>query len=1056
MNPAEWKESAQTRMRRFAVAVDRWSSGLVYGGLAASAVFPLIEATSQAISTNNWQQVMTLGTLVGTLLGGNLLAGEITRWRDRTEDEIAGELAGKAETDPDWRDALDKLLLELEAPRIVQDVLPERDWDRFQRMLQGELAKLGNQEKYVSYFINTDGGPYVGRDINITKGDFVTGDKTVIHKLVQIYIQAAPQATEVDYQAALIRYLNHLLTTRHLLNLRGIRSFQPMSIQLEQAYITLRGLDPQRTEQLLRRHQGKARTQALEEMLEKERETPQPLQHLLRQNPRMVVLGDPGSGKTTFLSFLALSAARAVARDNPALLTERLGFDGSVPLPVYVPLREFGRYLRDRAGRERLGPRPQLLLDYLTAYFEGWNLALPADFFVHHLEAGNCLLLLDGLDEVADFDERVLVSDQVEAFVQRYGTRPARFSETWQVFNRFVITCRVRGYTGQARLGQDFTIATVLPFTQDEIEGFVQNWSLAVAAAQAQTAEGSVQRVAQDSAADLLRAINSSPNVRKLASNPLLLTVIALVHQYRAKLPERRAELYDECTEVLLGYFEAAKPGDESKRLARYTGTAFEMDAGEKRAFLEPIALAMHQTHKAEWDKEQLLGFLARQFAERGQGEDQAKQSATNFLEALAVRSGLIQEVEQGSYAFLHLSFQEYLAARKLADGPEYIAESLTHRGDSWWREVLLLEAGHLSEGGRGRVSRLVEAILDAPGDAQANLLLAAACLADVGQLKTEAALWQRVVDALLAAMIGGLPAKERAEAGKALAALGDPRKGVGVVIVSPDILLPDIDWIAIPAGPFVMGSDKCKDKLARDWEIPQLTCHLITEPYRISRYPVTVVQYDCFARAGGYTEKGWWTEAGWVWREKGGVTWPERYREVFQTPNHPVVGVSWYEAAAFCHWFSAQIGYRVELPSEAQWERAARHTDARIYPWNRDFAPERCNMSDTGIGGTSTAGIFPGGNAECGVADMSGNVWEWCRTRWRENYEGYAKVASDDLTGDEQRCVRGGSWFSYDDGVRCACRDGLYPDYRHHDVGFRVVAPAFDRKAGASPSSDL
>ena len=1054
MNATEWKTSAQKRLADFATEADRWSAGLLYGGLAASAVFPLVEAAKQAIADGHYEFLPELGSLTAPVM-----AGKIVGWKDRTIAEIATEMAERAADDPAWRDALDELLLTFDAPRIVEAVLPERDWDRFQRLLQGELAKLGNGDKYAdTVFYDQRGQTVEGNQQNISGtvngyavagdvgqiGDIVTGPKTVTHTLVQIYTQATPQANEATaagYQAALARYVNHLLTTRHLLNLRGIRSFRPVSIELEQAYITLRGLDPRRTEQLFRTHQGKARSRALEEMLEKERETPQPLPHLLKENPRLVVLGDPGSGKTTFLSFLALSAARSIANDNPALLAERLGFDGRVPLPVYVPLREFGRYLRDRSRRERLGPRPQLLLDYLIAYFDGWNLGLPDDFFVYHLETGNCLLLLDGLDEVADFDERVLVSEQVEAFVQRYGARPAGFSETQQVLaNRFVITCRVRGYTGQARLGQDFTTATVLPFTQEEIESFVQGWSLAVAASQAQTLEGSVRQVAEQNAADLLRAVGSSSKVRELASNPLLLTVIALVHQYRAKLPERRSELYDECTEVLLGYFEAAKPGDESKRLARYTGTAFEMDAGEKRAFLEPIALAMHHSRRAEWDKEQIIDFLADQFAERGESETHARRSAADFLEALTVRSGLIQEVEQGSYAFLHLSFQEYLAARKLADSADYIAESLAHLDDSWWQEVLLLETGHLSESGRSRASRLVEAILDGPGDAHARLLLAAACLGDVGQLKIEAALWQRVVQALLISITGELPSKARAEAGKALGLLGDPRAGVGVVAA----LLPDVDWIPISAGPFVMGSDKSVDSLAYNDETPQFTCHLITESYRIARYPVTVAQYDCFAQAEGYVHRKWWTDAGWAWREKQSVTGPAHYREVFQTPNHPVVGVSWYEAVAYCAWLSEQVGYRVELPSEAQWERAVRHTDARIYPWNRDFAPERCNMSQTMIEATSAVGIFPGGKAECGAADMSGNVWEWCRTIWRDNYEGYAKSVSDDLNGDEPRVVRGGSWGYLDDFVRCAYRDRNSPNYRDDHNGFRLLAPGF------------
>jgi formylglycine-generating enzyme required for sulfatase activity len=163
-------------------------------------------------------------------------------------------------------------------------------------------------------------------------------------------------------------------------------------------------------------------------------------------------------------------------------------------------------------------------------------------------------------------------------------------------------------------------------------------------------------------------------------------------------------------------------------------------------------------------------------------------------------------------------------------------------------------------------------------------------------------------------------------------------------------------------------------------------------------------------------------------------------------------VGVSWYEAVAFCRWLSEELKRRGELkkedditlPSEAQWERAARHTDGRTYPWgDAEELKTRCNMRDTGIGHTSAVGLFPGGKAECGALDMAGNVWEWCRTKWMDNYTNYEQRARelDELDGSDARVLRGGSWF---DGVprdlSCSYRNDSLPVNRYDDFGFRCV----------------
>jgi formylglycine-generating enzyme required for sulfatase activity len=286
----------------------------------------------------------------------------------------------------------------------------------------------------------------------------------------------------------------------------------------------------------------------------------------------------------------------------------------------------------------------------------------------------------------------------------------------------------------------------------------------------------------------------------------------------------------------------------------------------------------------------------------------------------------------------------------------------------------------------------------------------------------------------------GALPPKERACAGAVLTRLGDPRPGVGL---GPDGL-PAIDWVEVPAGPFPMGSTSRESPW--DDERPGFECRLIRKPYRIARYPITVAQYQAFVDAKGYEERRFWTQAGWTWRKKEGIGGPEDYSPVFQTLNHPRGGVSWFEAVAFCRWLSERLKEEVRLPSEAEWERAARHTDRRKYPWGNaeEEYKERCNMSDTGIGHTSPVGMFPGGDSPCGAADMAGNVYEWCRTKWIPNYEDYERRADDDPEGGKSRALRGGAFFDSLDSVRCAFRFWNFPVYRYRNFGFRVVASPF------------
>ncbi len=245
------------------------------------------------------------------------------------------------------------------------------------------------------------------------------------------------------------------------------------------------------------------------------------------------------------------------------------------------------------------------------------------------------------------------------------------------------------------------------------------------------------------------------------------------------------------------------------------------------------------------------------------------------------------------------------------------------------------------------------------------------------------------------------------------------------------------------------MGNTKATDDMAFGSESPQHRLHL--PAFAISQYPITNAQYAAFVHDGGY-QTPWqhcWTADGWQWRVENNLDGPQRYGHPYHLPNHPVVGVSWYEAMAFCAWLRHKLGRTVRLPSEAEWEKAARGSDGRSYPWGDKVTREHANYNETSIGTTSAVGIFPKGASPYDVLDMAGNVWEWTSSLWGQNWEkpdfGYPydpKDGREEPTAGGRRVVRGGSFDYLQLSVRCAFRLWFDAGNRLFDVGFRVVAP--------------
>ncbi len=291
----------------------------------------------------------------------------------------------------------------------------------------------------------------------------------------------------------------------------------------------------------------------------------------------------------------------------------------------------------------------------------------------------------------------------------------------------------------------------------------------------------------------------------------------------------------------------------------------------------------------------------------------------------------------------------------------------------------------------------------------------------------------------------GRYPPPVRVGAGYALAKLGDPRFRPDAWYLPKDDLL---GFVRIPAGPFLMGTPEEEipallERLGGKREVYEAEApqHEVALPeYYIARYPVTVAQWRAYLEDTGRK--------------------PKDDNSLRDPANHPVRFVTWYEAVAYCAWLTERLRgwegtpeplrrllvgedgrppWRITLPSEAEWEKAARGEDGWRYPWGNDPDPNCANYDESGIGTTSAVGCFPGGASPWGVEEMSGNVWEWTRSLYRD-YPYKPGKERENLKANGRRVLRGGS-FSYNLwNVRCAYRGRGSPNYHWGNGGFRVV----------------
>lgn len=758
----------------------------------------------------------------------------------------------------------------------------------------------------------------------------------------------------------------------------------------------------------------------------------------VRDYPQFVLLGEPGAGKTTVLQKVALDAARARLHDETA------------PVPLFV-----------RLGLYRGTESP---FDFLAGR---WRARLGIDFG-QELRERRVFLLLDALNEMprADYAERLAAW--------------RAFAQEWEGV-RMIFTCRRMDYTLLLRLQQ----VEVSRLDDDRVRDFLA-------------------RFVPQQAEQLWERLTCHPQgLLDLARNPFLLSVLAWTYAEGGELPPNRGQLLAGLVARLLGredqlphpdWIEADAQEQALAALAwvlQERGEATSLPIGEALRAIPP-QVTIHG-RPVETDRETVLRLgCAATLLEEDRQEGLARFYHHLVQEYFAARE-LLRRFGDGDD--LRSLWKAPWRAREMP-APEGQGEwePLPPPPSTGWEETTIVAAGLATD------PALVEAVR------AVNPILAGRCL-DEGGAQVSDELRERVRSDLLNGMRDRrVHLRARIGAGHVLGRLGDPRftarERDGIRYILPPV-------VRVPGGTYTIGSPwwdrraygderPRHDVRLEEFEIgrypvtvAEYRCFVEASGYGEKRYWETEPARAWLRgeEVEGGALQGWLEYRQWLldsdrpleywerefdWTPQTLETWRaltamseeearERLRPIYaersrQEPawwgdatltgaNQPIVGLTWYEARAYCVWLAEVTVRPCRLPTEAEWEAAVRGGTVRIYPWGNRFDVARANTVEGRVLSTTPVGVYSRGVGRLGLWDGAGNVWEWTSSL----YQPYPYQADDDReapAASGRRVLRGGSWGNNRRLARCAYRSNIHPDYFFNYYGFRVVFPG-------SPPSD-
>jgi len=926
--------------------------------------------------------------------------------------------------------------------------------------------------------VNTEGGAYVGG--NVQAGGHVIGRDYV--SIVNNLIQSGEDAREA--QSVIAQYLYALVQELTQLKLGDVGAapdqLRQEPLQLADIYV------PLDTTLLIPKDASLAswlaRTRGRHGPDEVRREMrPVSVLEALTHHRQLTLLGKPGSGKSTVGARVLLALAQGWLGQGEAvgMLGDRW------PSPTLLPIRIVLRHFAERVPTDARAVRAVDLWKFIAHDLEERGYGISAETLKYVQRAARqqgVLMLFDGLDECGADARRERVHSAVRELIDSLAGTPSRF----------VLTARPYAWPrGADPVDGVYALADL---NADQVEHFIRRWYEMLAKRQWCSATD-----AERKCADLLRA-RERADLRQLTGNPLLLTLMTTLHTHRSRLPDDRVDLYNESVELLLLRWNQ-RIGADAALLDALNVAGLKL--ADLREVLEELAFDVHERNvgaeaTADIPEHELLQAFRPLL-------NDSWDKAQIVVEYIEKRAGLLlgQGDKGGArqFTFAHRTFQEFLAARHLQSRDNFAEQCarLARSAASHWQLVLPM-AARLAGTERG-----VSAADELVGGIDCNLeivrgadwpsvLLAGAQLLEIGpgalqKSRRSRAIRSRVAGWWAAALPvhpsdGGLPAKARAYAGDLLAPLGDPRFDPESWHLPADEML---GFVRIAADPkFRIGTPRTlaeqvgrllgpeiREADPNDSMTPTFKVYIDNHPvtmtefrseiredelndsmtptleFYIGKYPVTVAQFGTFVAATKF--------------ELGDAD-ADALRD---PPTRPVRFVSWHEALAYCEWLTTELasserlagcvaarlvrerGWQVQLPSELEWEVAARGgVRNRAFPWGDEPDANRANCWESEIKTTSAVGCFHG-NA-FGLHDMIGNVWEWTRSLWGEDpgnprfkypYDSLDQAREDVSASDQvMRVLRGGAFHENSGHARCAYRFRAFPGDRDDEVGFRVV----------------
>lgn len=751
---------------------------------------------------------------------------------------------------------------------------------------------------------------------------------------------------------------------------------------------------------------------------------PIPVLEAVIRSRLFLLLGGPGSGKTTFIRYLALCLASIqIEKTKDWILTlPNWTIEDLNLIPVVVNLRDFSRWLKRRSAKGSANLFWQFLEEDIENIVHGFFPEIQQDIY-----NGKAMLLLDGLDEV-EISKQQVITDSI-----------INLSEICEA--RIITTCRALSFKDPKWQLNGFEHYELASLSSLKIKQFINLWYEEL------VQNGSISNLdANEFRMRFQKSLEQNQDLWNMASNPLLLETMALIHTHEGFLPQNRALLYEDCVDLLLWNWEELKipigavtEPTGIRPLLQQVGLQ-EIDF--KQTFWK-IAYELFKNNHEEIEIQDILKAFSNLHP------DHDWNWAKKIVIAIQERAGLIVEHVEGKFSFPHRTFQEFLAASYLASLPDFANIAAELAINDKWHEVILLAIGrtlHISGDTSKPLNLIAEMLLrDDILETPEYGLFASELLAEIGtQRIRETKLGQSLLDksvSLLSDWLNTsvLNSRNCKRLGITLSLLGDPRFDSKKLFL-PKRLLSEEDerlfgFVLIPGDKYFIG--------------PSENLYSITiSDYFISRYPVTEAQYWQFIQETNRNLPPHWING----------------RPLPQRLNCPMVYVNWYDALAYCRWLSRRIGNLdltneqkkwwesttklILLPTETEWEIACRGNSANKYAWGNNYESRKGNTNEENLGESISVGLFPTGKSNNLIMDLGGNIREWTTTRyWDENKNKYGlpynkNDGREDLSRDDNvtRVLKGGSYNLDHICSMCNYRTKNFPVDRHPYIGFRIV----------------